>query len=422
MANADAAGPSSDDPPDDGPLTGVRVLDLTSVLMGPYATQILGDMGADVIKVESPQGDTTRGIGPMRHPGMGAIFLHANRNKRSICLDLKADAGRDVLLELAKTADVLMYNVRPAAMKRLRLSYDDVRAVNPRIIHVGMFGYGQTGPYADHAAYDDLIQGAMGLPTLIGATGDGTPRYVPIVFVDRAVGIAAVNPVTAALYRRERTGRGQAIEVPMFETMVPLLLGEHMFGHTFVPPLGPMGYPRTLARERRPYQTSDGHVCAVIYTDKHWRSFYRLSGRDDAFAADARLRTISERTKHMSDLCEEVAAIFRTDTTDHWMARLGEADIPCMRLHSPESLMNDPHLAAVGFFERVEHPSEGEMIQMRQPVTTSGGTRVTARRFAPRLGEHTREVLREAGFDETRIDRLVEGRVIHGEVDMSALE
>ena len=397
-----------------GPLAGVRVLDLTAVLMGPFATQLLGDMGADVIKVEPPRGDTSRGIGPMRSPGMGGSFLHVNRNKRAVCIDLKNEAGRDVLLALACKADVLVYNVRPAAMKRLRLTYEDLAAVNPRIIYAGVFGYGQDGPYAEFPAYDDLIQGAIGLPTLIGRVGDGVPRYVPLVFVDRAVGLAAVNSITAALFHRERTGRGQSIEVPMFETMVPFVLGEHMAGHTFDPPLGPVGYPRLLAPERRPYQTSDGYVCAVIYTDRHWQSFYELTGRSDEFARDPRVKTIGERTKHIAELCEESARHFRTDTTRNWLDRLNAADIPCMRLNTPESLLQDPHLEAVGYFERFEHPSEGTIWQMRPAVTSTEPAR-RQRLPAPRLGQHTREVLAEVGIDDEAAQRLARIGAVAGE-------
>lgn len=397
-----------------GPLAGVRVLDLTAVLMGPFATQLLGDMGADVIKVEAPSGDTSRGIGPMRHPGMGAGFLHVNRNKRGVCIDLKHEDGRQVLLELARSADVLIYNVRPAAMRRLRLGYEDLAAVNPKIIYAGLVGYGQNGPYAEYPAYDDLIQGAVGLPALTARVGDGVPRYVPIVFVDRAVGLAGVNAITAALFQRERTGRGQSLEVPMFETMVPFALGEHMAGASFEPPLGPVGYARLLAPERRPYETANGHVCAVIYTDRHWRSFYDITGRGDAFDQDPRVRNIGERTRHIAELCEESAGHFRQDTTENWLVRLNAADIPCMRLNTPESLMSDPHLQSVGLFERVEHPSEGPIVQIRPAVSSSEPQRAQMLP-APRLGQHTREVLSEIGLDASRIRQLIHSGAVKAE-------
>ncbi|RYF76526.1 MAG: CoA transferase [Comamonadaceae bacterium] len=397
-------------------LAGVRVIDMTAVLMGPYATQLLGEMGADVIKVEPPSGDTSRGIGAARHPGMGAGFLQVNRHKRSIAIDIKKPEGRELFLDLIREADVCIYNVRPAAMARLGLTYDDLRSVNPKIIQVGVFGYGQDGPYAAQPAYDDLIQGAIGLPSLVAQVGDGIARYVPIVFIDRAVGLAAVNAVTAALFHRERTGQGQAIEVPMFETMVPFVMGEHMGGRSFDPPEGEFGYQRLLAAHRRPYCTLDGHVCAVIYTDRHWRSFYALSGREEAFDADPRLRTIGERTRHMDRLCEELAEEFARHDTAYWVEALKRIDIPCTPLHTLSTLRQDPHLEAIGYFERHEHPSEGALWQMR-PAASSSLPASPATRLAPRLGEHTIELLRELGRDEAQIRRLCETGVVRAETE-----
>ena len=241
-----------------GPLAGLRVIDLTSVLMGPFTTQVLGDLGADVIKIESPQGDTVRHIGTARNPAMGPCFLHVNRSKRSVVLDLKLKQDRQAILELAKTADIFMSNVRPAAMARLQLGYEDVRAANPRIIYVSLVGYGQDGPYAQRAAYDDMIQAVCAVPSLVAQAGDGVPRYVPLAMVDRIVGQAAATATLAAVIHRDKTGRGQWVEIPMFETMVPYVMGEHMMGLTFDPPLGPPGYPRLLASTRQAYPTRDG--------------------------------------------------------------------------------------------------------------------------------------------------------------------
>ena len=392
-----------------GPLNGVRVLDLTTVLMGPYATQILAEYGAEVLKVEPPEGDGTRGIGPMRSPGMGAIFLNANRGKRSMVLDLKRPEARAALLRLAENMDVLIYNVRPQAMARLGLSYEEVRAVNPRIVYVGVFGYGRAGPYGDRPAYDDLIQGAAGLPALSLMAGSPTPRYVPTTIADRTVGLSAVGAILAALLHRERSGEGQSVDVPMFETMTQFVIGDHLGGRSFVPE-GPAGYARLLAHERRPYPTRDGHICALIYSNRQWKSFCALIGQPQMFDADPRLASLTTRTQHIDALYRFVAEQMPMRTTAEWMQALEEADIPCMPMHTPDSLLDDPHLRAVGFFSPVEHPSEGTLLSMSVPSTWShsppGPTRP-----APRLGEHTAEVLREIGYDEAAILAVTQGGV-----------
>ena len=389
-----------------GPLAGVRIVDMTTVLMGPYATQILGDMGADVIKVEPPRGDGTRELGPMRNPGMGPLFMHVNRSKRSVVLDLKKPSGRAALLRIAKTADVFIYNVRPQAMERLKLSYADLAKVNPRLIYVGTFGFGQSGPYAARPAYDDLIQGAVGLPTLAEVAGADRPRYVPCTIADRTVALNAVAAVAGALFHRERTGEGQSIEIPMFETMAQFVIGDHMAGLTFDPPLGPPGYPRLLAKERRPYATKDGYVCALIYNDKQWKSFFELVGRADILETDPRFANLGSRTRHVDELYRLVGEILATRTTAEWLVALDGADIPVMPLHTVESLLQDPHMRAIGFFETVEHPTEGRIRSMAVPSTWSR-SQPAATRLAPRLGEHTMEVLREAGLSDAEISNLV---------------
>jgi crotonobetainyl-CoA:carnitine CoA-transferase CaiB-like acyl-CoA transferase len=390
-----------------GPLQGIRIIDVTTVLMGPYATQILGDMGADIIKVESPEGDTTRRIGPMRNPGMGPIFLNTNRSKRSIVLDLKKAEGRAALLRLAETADVLIYNVRPRAMARLGLSYDDVKAVNPKIIYVGLVGFGQGGPYADKPAYDDLIQGAAALPTLSIMAGSEVPRYAPSTLADRTVGLHGVIATTAALVHRASTGCGQQIEIPMFETMAGFVLGDHMGGHGFEPPLGPPGYQRLLAPDRRPFRTSDGYICAVIYTDRQWQNFFEAAGQSEIIDNDARFADLGQRTVHIASLYKIVADILVTRSSAEWLALLEAADIPVAPLNTLESLMQDVHLKEVGFFKTSEHPSEGLVRGIGQPWSWSD-SQPSATRPAPRIGEHSVEILRDIGYDEQQIRALIE--------------
>ncbi len=387
-----------------GPLDGVRVLDLTTVVMGPYATQILADFGADVVKVEPPEGDIMRYAWPFRSKGMGHIFLNANRNKRGIVLDLKKPPAREACLVLAKSADVLVYNIRPQAMARLKLGYDEVRAVNPRIIYVGAFGYSQSGPYAAKAAYDDLIQGASGLPWLLRESGAESPRFVPATMADRSVGLHVVNAVCAALYAREKTGKGQRVDVPMFESLLQTVLGEHMGGFTFEPQLGEGGYTRMLSKHRRPYETQDGYVCVLIYNDKHWKAFFEMIGRQDMLA-DARFASPEGRSQNYDAVYGFVAGEVTKRTTAQWLEAFERADIPVQRMNSLQDILRDPHLNAIGYFRDIEHPTEGKLRSMKVPSEWSE-TPPEVRRHAPRLGEHTREVLREAGYTDAQIEDL----------------
>lgn len=387
-----------------GPLDGVRVLDLTTVVMGPYATQVLADFGADVVKVEPPEGDIMRHAAPMRSPGMGHIFLHANRNKRSAVLDLKQPAGREAFLALAKKADVLVYNIRPQAMARLKLSYEEVRAANPRLIYVGAFGYSQRGPYAAKPAYDDLIQGAAGIPWLAREAGAESPRFAPVIVADRSVGLHVVNAVCAALYRREKTGAGQRIDVPMFESLLQSVLGEHLGGHTFRPAEGAPGYARMLAKDRRPYRTLDGHVCVLVYNDKQWRTFLGLVGRPE-LADDPRFVSQEARSRNFDVTNRLVDEEMKKRSSADWIAALEAVDIPVQRMNSLEDIFEDPHLAAIGYFSDVEHPSEGRIRTMAVPSEWSE-SKPDYRRHAPRHGEHTREVLGEAGLAPAQIDAL----------------
>ena len=388
-----------------GPLAGMRIIDMSSVLMGPFATQMLADYGADVIKVEAPEGDLMRLGGAMRNPKMGALFLQANRNKRSVVLDVKTEAGRRALLRLCRSADALVHNVRTAAMARLRLAYEDLREVNPRIVYVALIGYGETGPYAGKPAYDDLIQGISGISSLFAAGGRGEPRFAPVNMADRVVGLNAAHAILAALLCRERTGEGQSVEVPMFETMAQFVLGDHFGGLGFEPPIGPPGYNRLMSPDRRPYRTRDGYLCVLVYTDRQWKSFFDAIGRPELFA-DPLYSDHATRTRNYDRVYADLAAYLLDRTTADWTELLTRHDIPCVPAHTIETLLEDPHIREVGLIQEMDHPTEGR-IRMVAPPARWSRTQPGIERHPPNLGEHTREVLAEAGFDEDEVDDMI---------------
>lgn len=377
-----------------GPLAGLRVLELGSVLMAPYAAQWLADLGADVVKVEPPAGDSTRRIGPAAEEGMAAQFLGVNRGKRSIVLDLKAQAGRGALLELARTADVLLHNNRPQKMKALGLHPEALLERNPRLVYACFHGFGEDGPYGGRPAYDDVIQGFCGLAHLMGERA-GAPAYLPIVAADKTAGLTGAVALLAALMQRERTGRGCYVEIPMFESLVAFTALEHLYGHSFDPPKGPAAYPRVMTPERRPYATADGYICVLPYTDKHWGDLFRRCGRGD-LAADPRFADVGARTQHIGALYGILADLMTTRPTAEWLEILGELEVPCAPVKSLEELVDDPHLAAVGFFSRFQQPDGSAMRLPGVPVLFDGARPPI--RPPPRLGEHTKEILEQAGL------------------------
>jgi crotonobetainyl-CoA:carnitine CoA-transferase CaiB-like acyl-CoA transferase len=406
---------TADSPPatKSAPLEGIRVVDMTTVMMGPYATLQLAEMGADVIKVEAPEGDSMRSVGPMRSPGMGPLFLHANRGKRSIAVDLKCEDGRDIMKKLVARADVFVSNIRVGALARLGLDYDTLSRLNPKLIYATSNGFGVGGEYEGRPAYDDLIQGLAGVPELAArASGDGVPRYAPVVFADRVTGLMLANGILAALVGRATDGRGRSLEVPMFEAITHMVMGDHLGGLTFDPPIGPSGYSRLLVANRRPFKTIDGHICAVIYTNAHWQAFLELEGEGDLYQRDSRFRNLEERTKHIGQLYAMVAERMLGRTSAEWLHLLAQADIPAAPMHTPESLLNDPHLKSVDFFERFEDQSGEDVILMRHPCQLSDMP-VRPATQAPRLGADTKSILREIGYPDDVINRLVvEGRVL----------
>ncbi|MBO9330975.1 CoA transferase [Achromobacter xylosoxidans] len=385
-------------------LGGVRVLDLSSVVFGPYASQILADYGADVVKVEAPAGDSTRRTGPAQEPGLAAIFLGLNRNKRSIVLDLKQPSAREALLALADQADVLMHSMRPAKMEALGLGPETLCARNPRLVYAGLYGFGAGGAYDGRPAYDDIIQGLSGLADLVDRQ-TGTPRYLPTVAADKTCGLVAAHAILAALFQRERTGRGQQLEVPMFESMASFALVEHYYGRHLRDEPGEAGYPRALTPNRRPCRTADGHICLMPYTDAHWRGFFIAAGRPD-LAEDPRFADISARTRNIEALYELQAGIVAAHDTAYWLALCERLEIPAARINRLQDLENDPHLQSVDFFVPLESACGSRYRFVRNPVRMQHSQVPPA--MPPRLGEHTREVLRQAGLDDARIDALLE--------------
>jgi crotonobetainyl-CoA:carnitine CoA-transferase CaiB-like acyl-CoA transferase len=388
-----------------GPLEGVRVVEFTSVVLGPWGCQILADMGAEVIKIEPPSGDSNRQVGAARHEGMAAFFLTCNRNKRGIVLDVKQPAGRQAALDLASQADVFIHNSRPQVMTRLGLDYRAVNAVNPQIIYCGAYGSSRKGPYGSRGAFDDSIQSLAGI-AMLNEPLLGEPRYLPTLVADKTAAITVVYGVLAALFRRERTGEGQEVEVPMFETMVSFAMAEHLWGMTFDPPMGPPGYARLLSKDRKPYRTRDGYISILPYMDAHWRTFCTLAGRTDLLA-DPRFRTVGDRTRNIDETYAETARIMATRSTQEWLDLFGETSVPINRVNSLTDLAKDPHLLETGFWKFTEHPTEGRLRGTAFPVNFFGTPADETRRHAPRLGEHTREVLVEIGYDERRIEAML---------------
>ena len=392
-----------------GPLSGVRVLDLTAVVLGPLATQILGDYGADVIKVEPPEGDRMRANGVTRHRGMSSIFLAINRNKRSLCIDLKSADGVAVIKKLLPTVDVLVHNMRMSAVQRLGLHHEALAALNPRLVYCVAPGFGQGGPDENKPAFDDVIQAACGLAGLIGHDS-GTPDYVPSLIADKTSGLALANAVLAALFERERSGRGQFVEVPMFETMVAFTLAEHLGGLSFEPAHGPAGYQRLLSGGRRPAPTRDGHVAMLPYSGEHWRQFFIRAGRED-LAAKYNFDDRHERNARIQEIYDDMALVTRRMSSAQCLALCEALDIAATRIYSIGELPEHPHLKAVQLFERHEHPAEGSIVGVRPP-TRFARTPASVRRLAPLLGEHNVELLREAGLNDAQIAELEAKKVI----------
>lgn len=399
-------------------LDGVRVIELGHILLAPYATQFLGDFGADVIKVEAPDGDYYRQLGVSRVPGMTAQWMAVNRNKRSIALDLKSPEGRETLLEMLSQADIVVHNMRVPAIERLGLGYDAVRAVNPRIVYCAAIGFGQDGPYADLPAFDDLIQARSGLAEANGRN-TGAPAFVPMVAADKITGLALGQAMLAGLFRQRTTGEGCYIETPMFETMVSVMLSQHFSGAAYRPPEGGFGYARVMSPFRKPAQTSDGFIAHGVYKFDQWQRFLRAVGRDDV--VDGPMMTDAVTTqRHFPELYELVVAhILPQRTTAEWQTLFDSLDIPNAPVMAMEDLPDDPHIRAVGLIEDYDHPQQGPMRRVRSPYTMHG-VETGPDLPAPALGAQGAEILEELGFSSDRVAQLIAaGTLVQPEPDLA---
>ncbi|MCR9077834.1 MAG: CoA transferase [Hyphomonadaceae bacterium] len=383
-----------------GPLAGVKIVDMSSVVLGPFATLIFGDLGADVIKIEAGQkgkaGDLMRYAGASPTGDLGPIYTSLNRNKKSVQLDAKTEDGKAAILAMLKDADVFFHNVRLAGMGRLGLDYESVKAINPGIVYVHCAGFGADGPYEKRQAYDDLIQGASGFAALNAMRSGGDPEYAPSLVADKTVGLFATYATLAALFHKERTGEGQFVSVPMLESFTFFNMVENLYGETFLPGNGKLAYTRSININRKPYKTRDGYIGLVPYSDQQWEQFFEMGGKSGVFE-DPRFSTYAARTENTTELYAIIGEVALLKTTDEWLALLDAANIPAMRYNEMSDVLADPHLAAVNFFQTRTHPEAGDYRAMKHPVDFSA-TPADIAIDPRRLGADTETVLASLGL------------------------
>ena len=393
------------------PMKGVRILDLTSVVVGPVCTWRLGQYGAEVIKVENPEGDLMRGLGGLSPTGQhSGTYLHLNRGKRNICLDLKKPSSREVMQRLIESADVIVANMRPQALQRLGLDAESIRDRHPEKIYCLITGYGTDGPYAGLPTYDSVVQGATGMAGLT-LRRDGTPNYVPMLICDHVAGEIAAGAILAAMVERRTTGKGCSIEVPMFETMASFVMQEHLAQQSFVPPVGPAGDLRLLSPHNRPVQTADGWISFTVNTDPQVTAFLRVTGKDHLLD-DPRFNSVAARAKNVKEWFELRGAPLTGKTTEEWVKLMRAADIAVQPCHTLESLPNDEHLKAVGLIKTEQHPTEGTVAAIRTTIRFDDAYPPLRSPSQPK-GWETRSVLLDAGYSPEEVTALLsEGAAI----------
>ena len=390
-------------------LKGLKVVDLTTVVLGPYATQLLADFGADVLKVEAFGGDVFRAVRPGRHAELGVGFLNFNRNKQALAVDLKSPEGREVLYRLVAEADVFVHNMRNKPARQLGVDYDSLADVNPRLVYCAGVGFAADGPDADAPAYDDIIQARSGLAAL-NKDAEGAPQFVRTIACDKVVGLHLALAVTAGVVKQQRENQGSCIEVPMLETMAAFLLSEHLAGHTLIPPQGDLGYERLFSAHRKPFKTANGYMAVLPYSSEQWVRFLSLAGRDDLAAADWVIDA-ARRSERIDELYEVLGDIIAADTTERWLSLLARHDVPCARVNELGDLAEDPQLLASGLLQQHEDAEIGAYQSLRSPYRIKDQNPGEPKR-APKLGQHSAAVLAGLGYDEDQIRALVDAGVV----------
>ena len=393
----------------EGPLKGIKIIDASSVLMVPYCTKLLADMGAEIIKIETTDGDITRHIGPSVNKGMGAVFLNINRNKKSVCIDLKSPEGRFIIYKLIKISDVFVSNIRKVALKKIGLTHSHFKKINPKIITANAVGFSSKGPYSGLPAFDDTIQAISGMAAYQEVYSN-QPSYTSGATADKVTGLMLGMSIIGALFQREKKGIGTQVEVPMMETMVDFTLVEHLYGYNFVPPKAPPIYPRQSSPNRRPYKTLDGYIAVMPYSDEQWLRFFKLVGKEETLK-DSRFSTLKSRNENIDLLYQILSNELTKKETDYWLEALKRSDIPAAKVNFPEEIFKDKHLQETNFFRETNHPSEGNLLYPKFPVEFKN-TNNDETLHAPNLGENTKEILVDLGYSEFEIESLASNNII----------